>query len=435
MSQFPTLGVKVSFLRDFINLYKDVFEYRPEIMTAEVVMMIIKPATMEFSQSFCEMLQAQGHQSVGIANVFVSHAWGDPFLTLVQKLENPNNFYFLDQQYDRHQDTTIVWLDIFSIRQNESLLLDSEWFRTVFGKGIAQIKNTVFVLTPTSMTRGWCIWELYSTIRSKSSFRVALSSHPIEYITSLYVAWQVDTENCHCNKEEDLNVIRENIKLTIGFEAVNREVRYLIYYGIGLMIIRGLITILFLAILSFLVLRSLFNPSSIPYQYLISVTILFILSNPLSLFKGKLLGIPREDGLRFFHLLTYSMQVDSWGVKSALVFLSLLPQRGLVIKSIQLVKDYYSSYHRFSVLLEYILLIQQVCHYIIFHTFNIHFRLSIFLKKSNFHPQSLFIAILYLIFSSCWKLLLYSCTFCADSPILIIFELLTQRDKKCKHCH
>ena len=78
------------------------------LTTAEVCDSHVKPATSSARSSYCELLTAQHYRScrgsaVGIATVFVSHAWKCLFLDVVDALD----FHF------RNEPDIIVWFDLF----------------------------------------------------------------------------------------------------------------------------------------------------------------------------------------------------------------------------------------------------------------------------------------------------------------------------------
>ena len=72
-----------------------------------------------------------------------------------------------------------IWFDLFSNNQHKAPAREFHWWQNTFQDSIRSIGKTVMVLAPWNnpvpLTRGWCIWELYSTITTSSEFDVALS--------------------------------------------------------------------------------------------------------------------------------------------------------------------------------------------------------------------------------------------------------------------
>ena len=84
--------------------------------TSDVCDKYIKPVTDGAMSSYCEYLVAQGYKScrgsaVGIATVFISHAWKCLFLDVVDALE----YHF------RTEPDLIVWFDLFRYGDYHSL--------------------------------------------------------------------------------------------------------------------------------------------------------------------------------------------------------------------------------------------------------------------------------------------------------------------------
>lgn len=116
---------------------------------------IVESQTRNEKCSYCVKLLRQGHRAIGIANVFISHAWNSTDCNMYESLmqlrySNPN---------------AIVWIDIFSHYQfsvNDNKL----WFRRLQ----SVINQTEFTLltfdkaiNPTSLSRSWCLFEIYCT--------------------------------------------------------------------------------------------------------------------------------------------------------------------------------------------------------------------------------------------------------------------------------
>jgi hypothetical protein len=114
------------------------------------------------------------HSEVGEATVFISHAWSFEFLDFVEALID-----YFDHIESSKKENIILWIDLFSNNQHHCVSYDFQWWSTTFLSAIAQFHSTLMVFSPwhnpIPLTRGWCIWELYCTIQSKSHFNIALS--------------------------------------------------------------------------------------------------------------------------------------------------------------------------------------------------------------------------------------------------------------------
>ena len=85
------------------------------------------------------MLLAVNHPAVVLDGaVFISHAWKYNFLSVVEALK----FHFKDEP------DVVVWFDIFSINEHNTISHDFEWWCTTFKSAIASYGRTVMVLAP-----------------------------------------------------------------------------------------------------------------------------------------------------------------------------------------------------------------------------------------------------------------------------------------------
>ena len=169
----------------------------------------------------CDQLNQQepNHPAVGVATVFISHAWMYLYLDVMDALQH----YFLSNL------DIVIWFDVFSVNQHVNVDLDFAWWSYSFKSAIRDFGRTVMVLAPwhdpVPLQRGWCLFEIYSTIVTQSKFEVAMTetsrgaflkdiiSDPRGSINKMLAA--IDVEKSQCFKPED----RERI-----FEIVRREV-------------------------------------------------------------------------------------------------------------------------------------------------------------------------------------------------------------------
>ena len=164
---FSTKGVKLSYINEFYDLICGGKKHIKDLTTTEINDIYQKKITDQHKISFCDYLSYLEHPAVGEATVFISHAWKYKFVDVIEALQ----FHFKDQP------DVIIWFDLFSNNQHIAVDLDFAWWCGTFKSAIQKFGYTVMVLSPWSnpipLTRAWCIWELYCTFISKSTFGIA----------------------------------------------------------------------------------------------------------------------------------------------------------------------------------------------------------------------------------------------------------------------
>ena len=165
---FPKNGVTLSYICEFFEACGGRANLEG-LTTTEVNEKHVKLMTAPFQSSFCDMLTRQQQPAVGVATVFISHAWKYVFLEVIDALLH----HFIDKP------STIIWFDLFSNNQHKAVDLDFYWWSTTFKSAIEQFGHTVMVFAPWNdpipLTRGWCLFELYCTVTTRSRFEVAMS--------------------------------------------------------------------------------------------------------------------------------------------------------------------------------------------------------------------------------------------------------------------
>jgi tetratricopeptide (TPR) repeat protein len=194
-----------------------------QMSTKDVCEVILKPLLSESKVSYCEYLRPQQQQQqpqqqqqesvgvsgssdasdssssgsgsgsgsggssdlVGIATLFVSHAWKYKFSDVVNALA----------RHLKDEPNTFIWFDLFSNNQWDAPALSFDGWCDTFKDAIQSIGRVVMVLTPWSnpipFTRSWCLFELYCTIVTESKFEVAMSESEEES----FVRDMIDDEN------------------------------------------------------------------------------------------------------------------------------------------------------------------------------------------------------------------------------------------------
>jgi tetratricopeptide (TPR) repeat protein len=223
---FPKLGVRLDYLNQFINSFGGEAQFS-KLTTTDVCEKFVKPLTLKSQLSMCEFLQSQKSPMVGVANVFISHAWKYEFLEVVAALHT----HFPPERANE----LVIWFDLFSNNQHLAPNLTFDWWSNTFKSAIDQFHYTVVIFCPWNdpipLTRAWCIWELYCTIITGSKLEVAMSKaqksqfvHEIakkSYDVVHAMLSAVDCERSESYKAEDKRMIHEVVKTTVGFDKIN----------------------------------------------------------------------------------------------------------------------------------------------------------------------------------------------------------------------
>ena len=144
---------------------------------------VVIPDTKDANCSYADWLlhhapdDVKGEQTlplVGKATHFVSHAWGFEFQHLLRALRN----FVVNTCTDEERNKGIyLWIDIFVVDQHAAARgeMGDDYWETAFREMVDAIGHTILVLdrlpaiTPTVLTRIWCVWELYSTVNNKEN--------------------------------------------------------------------------------------------------------------------------------------------------------------------------------------------------------------------------------------------------------------------------
>ncbi len=218
--KFPRQGISIKFFSVFIIEHGGEEAFRG-LTTTDVCNKIIRPSTMQTSSSYCEKMARSPmfHDYIDTAQVFISHAWSYSFLDVVEAL----------QDHFREEPNKIVWFDLFSVNQHQHLRFPFDWWTTTFESAIQDFGHTVMVFAPWKdpipLRRAWCLWELYSTVNTKSVFEVAISSKQRQEFFEACDPWHldieeklnrafdaIDVEHSQCTKPEDKLSILQAIR-------------------------------------------------------------------------------------------------------------------------------------------------------------------------------------------------------------------------------
>jgi len=199
------------------------------LRTTDVCDRFLKPSTVNPGESYCELAKTDPTRSghIGQATAFVSHAWGHEFLDVVAALED----------YDLRQPTpTVFWFDIFSNNQHKAPNREFTWWQTVFRENIGKLKRTLLVLEwddPKPLSGAWCLWEMVSTVDTRSEFLVLMSprNHKSfamallkDFKNLVFKTCNVDLKSAQAFNPSDRDNIFKAVEATVGFSEVNKAV-------------------------------------------------------------------------------------------------------------------------------------------------------------------------------------------------------------------
>jgi tetratricopeptide (TPR) repeat protein len=229
---FDSLGLPLSCILEFIQRNGGEAAFLG-LTTSQVKRRFIMPETLATKQSLCEQLRCAGDMRVKDAQWFVSHAWQYQFLDVVHSLQA-----FLAQE-PRGTELTL-WFDAFSTSQHDTYSRPPLWWQRTFVNAIGRMGRLVMVLTPwtnpITLSRAWCILELFACVNSRSRFQVAMPPDQYQSIINVantalglvddYVSMlsKVQCESSQCSREEDRLRIFETVRAAIGFVAMDRLV-------------------------------------------------------------------------------------------------------------------------------------------------------------------------------------------------------------------
>jgi len=229
---FPTLGITLAGIRSFVASQGGEAAFAGKT-TTEVCEGILKPATAVTGTSFCVQEKHRGHAAaagIGVASIFVSHAWKYRFLDVVAALEH------WQQRKCPSESPPVFWFDLFSNGQHGTSSRPFTWWTGCFRDNIRRLGHTLLVLqwaAPIPLTRMWCVWELASTASTGARLEVAMSpteeraflaALEAEYDTLVHKTCRVDVETAEAYNTADRERIREAVRASVGFQDTNKLV-------------------------------------------------------------------------------------------------------------------------------------------------------------------------------------------------------------------
>ena len=182
------------------------------------------------SSSYLDLLQKDPQTAVyvGRPTIFLSHAWTYKFRNLVAALRT-----YVDA-LPADAPPPFFWFDVFSIDEHATQQFTQEWWSTTFMYAIEGIGHTLMMLSPWDkpipLDRAWCLWEMYSTHKTRATFSVCLGPEEQrafeeaildDFDVVFKVFAGIDVKNSKAGKKEDQKMIMDAVRATVGFSALN----------------------------------------------------------------------------------------------------------------------------------------------------------------------------------------------------------------------
>ncbi|KAH9142805.1 hypothetical protein AeRB84_013144 [Aphanomyces euteiches] len=228
------IGVTLAFVHAFVEHQggRDAFE---KLTTADVCSSFVLPFTNSTKLSLVDHVAQDptyGSDYVRPAQWFISHAWTYQFLDVIDALD----YFFTENGL---ADTTAFWFCMFNNNQHEiqDNQRDSSYWFDIFYSSLTSIGNVVMVLSPwnnpETLTRMWCVFEVYASIMANARFEVALGKMQKEEFLKEIVQQdnaffrmlaRIKSETSETKVEADREFIEAKIRADIGFSRLDRMV-------------------------------------------------------------------------------------------------------------------------------------------------------------------------------------------------------------------
>ena len=228
---FSLVGVSAGFLLEFIKDHggRAAFEGKT---TTQVNELVVQPESKDLQASYCELLRRSGKADrTGTATWFVSHAWKYEFLYVVDAI-----LAFVARE-GLDVNATVVWFDLFSNSQHNTAAKPFAWWTGTFTHAIETMGNVLMVMSPwdepVTLTRAWCVFEVYACVKTNSRFEVAMTreenerflgqirQNPGRYYAMLA---KINSANATAFKPEDRDAIFAAIRSEVGFAGMDSMV-------------------------------------------------------------------------------------------------------------------------------------------------------------------------------------------------------------------
>jgi len=181
--------------------------------------------TAELQESFCSSFPST---NIKQANIFISHAWGMRFLETVSAIQS--------WQEKNPTKKGFFWFDLFSNNQHQTEARDFTWWQTTFMENIREIGHTLLILEweePRPLTRAWCLWEMFSSVDTRSRFEVVMPPRSAgsflkvlqeDFDSLVFKTCTVDVEKAQSFNPSDRENIFQAVRSSHGFLEINKRV-------------------------------------------------------------------------------------------------------------------------------------------------------------------------------------------------------------------
>ncbi|EQC42281.1 hypothetical protein SDRG_00020 [Saprolegnia diclina VS20] len=192
----------------------------------------VVPYTETSGQSLVEhvRLHTADADYVQPATWYISHAWLYTFTETLSSLE----LFFAAKGI---QDP-VVWFCVFNNNQHEAKDYPFSWWQSTFKDSLAAIGNVVMIMhpwkNPITLTRSWCVFEVYVAISVGASFDVALAPTQADSffldmanddIDAFYeMLGSINSKNARATVATDKTNIDAVIAAEVGFPTLDRMV-------------------------------------------------------------------------------------------------------------------------------------------------------------------------------------------------------------------
>ncbi|OQR83771.1 hypothetical protein ACHHYP_14296, partial [Achlya hypogyna] len=173
------LALKLTYFHHFVELHggRGAFD---GLTTAQVCFKFVVPFTEPSGLSLVEHVRQRTADAayVAPANWYISHAWQYLFL---ETLDSLDTFFETNDIAD-----PVVWFCVFNNNQHEAANYPFSWWQSTFRDSLAAIGSVVMVLhpwkSPITLTRSWCVFEVYIAILAGATFDVAMATNQEEWL-------------------------------------------------------------------------------------------------------------------------------------------------------------------------------------------------------------------------------------------------------------
>ena len=201
------------------------------VTTGELKTRIVLPYTAHTRTSYAAQLVAVGSPLVREAQVFISHAYSDVFLAVVDAVAA------WEEKDAAARRGTFYYFDLLIVNQHgQDSKVPFEVLRREFGESVRAIGRTLLMLRweePVPLKRAWCVFEIATSLHVEAGLEVIMPPEDrhaflAELQRDIFAVSQrlciVDVERASAHVPEDLLNIQRVIKEGVGFLATNQKV-------------------------------------------------------------------------------------------------------------------------------------------------------------------------------------------------------------------